>query len=66
MSKKPKTPADEDPFEDYMLGHIARLEAIIRDYAAGDRTKLQLTRAALAEARRTLKKYRELAKGRRA
>jgi len=49
--------------EDYLLGRIAALDDLVREYGEGDLRKLQMTRAALMETRLTLKKMREITKG---
>ncbi|WP_072389818.1 hypothetical protein [Hyphomicrobium sp. CS1GBMeth3] len=51
--------------EDYLLGRIAWLEETIQAYA-GSKDDLPSWRSALAEARRTLKKVREIVKGEKA
>jgi head-tail adaptor len=55
MSKKALTEV-----EAYLIGRIARLEALIRNYSDKEE-KLAGTRSALAEARLLLKKVREIA-----
>lgn len=48
--------------EDYLLGRIAGLEDLIRNYGSGDKSKLPTARAVLLELRHTLKQVREIVK----
>lgn len=48
--------------EDYLLGRIAQLEGLVNNHG-GDKGALPGWRAMLTEARLTLKKLREITKG---
>lgn len=52
-----------DEIEDYLVERIAALDGIVSDHAGGDKASLQGWRAMLTEAKVTLRKVREIRKG---